>query len=293
LLNRRQLESLAAAGAFDNIAPDRPAVFAGAETVLAHAASAHEQRVSGQAGLFGASSSEAAPIRLPRDASWTLAQRMAAEREAFGFYFSAHPVDAARHLLTAYKVQTFAQISEVQVPEGERINARMAGLVEDARWRTSARGRRYMMATLSDRSGQFMATAFDDDVCAALEAAARAGHCGLLSVELDRRAGDEAPRVTIKRIQGFADLAKRTRLQMTIELRQPALATVIAKELGSARGGNGLVRFIVPIAGGEAVLLAGRDYALDEELARRVEMIAGEGSVDLSVQEPPKLALVG
>src|SRR4029079_11030206 len=77
LLTRRQLESLAGAGAFDSIKPERAAVFAGAETILAHAASAQEQRESGQVGLFGASSAEAAPIRLPRDASWAIAQRKA------------------------------------------------------------------------------------------------------------------------------------------------------------------------------------------------------------------------
>src|SRR5438552_3253124 len=68
LLNRRQLESLAAAGAFDSLKPERAAVFAAAETILAHAASAQDQRESGQAGLFGASSAEAVPIRLPKDA---------------------------------------------------------------------------------------------------------------------------------------------------------------------------------------------------------------------------------
>jgi DNA polymerase-3 subunit alpha len=46
-------------------------------------------------------------------------------------------------------------------------------------------------------------------------------------------------------------------------------------------------------SGGEATVVAGRDYALDGELAARIERITGEGSVDLSVQEPPKLALVG
>ena len=106
LLNRRQLESLAAAGAFDSIKPDRPAVFAGAETILAHAASAFDQRTSGQAALFGGGSSGAAPIRLPRDVSWTLAQRMAAEYDAFGFYYSAHPVEAQSHLLAAHNVRT-------------------------------------------------------------------------------------------------------------------------------------------------------------------------------------------
>jgi len=294
LLNRRQLESLAGAGAFDSLKPDRPAVFAAAETILAHAASAHDQRESGQAGLFGVSSAEAAPIRLPRDASWTLAQRMAAERDAFGFYFSAHPVDGQKHLLAAHKVKTFAEVSELRIAEGERLSAAMACLVEDARWRTSARGRRYMIANLSDSSGQFTATVFDDEPCEALEAAARSQSCGLLSVELDRRAGDETPRVTVKRFQLLESLAKRTRLEMTVRLASSDLVPLLARELAEARGGTGIVRFTVPLAnGGRALVLAGRDFALDGELAARIARITGEGTVDLGAQEPPKLALVG
>jgi DNA polymerase-3 subunit alpha len=294
LLNRRQLEGLAGAGAFDSIKSERAAVFAAAETILAHAASAYDQRTSGQAGLFGANSAEAAPIRLPRDASWTLAQRMAAERDAFGFYFSAHPVDASRHLLAAHKVKTFAEIANLQIAEGERVGSTMAALVEEARWRTSAKGRRYMMATLSDSSGQFVATAFDEEATAALEAAAKAGQCGLLAVELDRRSGDEAPRVTVKRVQPLTDLAKRTRLQMTVRVPDGCLAAQIAIEMAGLRGSNGLLRFILPLkSGGEAVIVAGRDFTLDGEVAARIERISGEGSVDLSVQEQPKLALVG
>ena len=293
LLNRRQLESLAGAGAFDALKNERAAVFDAAETILAHAASAQEQRETGQAGLFGVNSAEAAPIRLPREASWSLAQRMAAERDAFGFYFSAHPVDAAKHLLAAHKVKTFAEVAEFRINEGERVGATMAGLVEDTRWRTSARGRRYMMATLSDSSGQFLATAFDDEATSALEAAAKAGQCGLLTVELDRRAGDETPRVTIKRIQLLSELSKRTRLEMTVRVTNGQAAALVSKELREALGGNGRVRFILPLtSGGEAVVIAGRDFALDAELAARIERIAGEGSVDLSAQEPPRLALV-
>jgi DNA polymerase-3 subunit alpha len=293
LLNRRQLESLAGAGAFDSVKPDRAAVYGAAETILAHAASAQDQRESGQAGLFGVNSAEAAPIRLPRDASWTIAQRMAAERDAFGFYFSAHPVDAQRHLLAAHKVRTFAELSEIRVAEGERAGATMAALIEGVRWRVSAKGRRYMIASLSDRSGQFEATVFDEEPSTALETAAKSGACGLLTVELDRRPGDDTPRVTIKRFQLLDALAKKTRLQMTVRLSEASMIERIARELASAKSGNGLVRLIMPIAVGEATLVAGRDYALDGELASRIERITGEGSVDLSAQEPPKLALVG
>jgi DNA polymerase-3 subunit alpha len=296
LLNKRQIESLAGAGPFDANVPHRAAVFSAAETILAHAISAADERTSGQAALFGGEAHPgAAPIRLPRDASWTLAQRMAAEHDAFGFYFSAHPVDAQKHLLAAHSVKTFGELAQVPVPaDGSRSTATIAGLVEEARWKTSARGRRYMMATLSDSSGQYFATAFDDEPCAALEAAVRSGGCGLMTVELDRRPGDEAPRVTVKRFQPLDALAKRTRLEMIVRVPDADAVLRLARELTGAHGGTGAIRFVVSLGtGGEAVILLGRDYLLDAELAARVERITGEGSVDLAVQEPPKLALVG
>jgi DNA polymerase-3 subunit alpha len=223
-----------------------------------------------------------------------LAERMTAERDAFGFYFSAHPVDAHRHLLAAHKVRSFAEVTASPIASEGRTVAMMAGLVEDSRWRTSARGRRYLMATLSDSSGQYVATVFDDEPAAALEAAARSGQCGLVQVELDRRAGDEAPRVTVKRFQPLDSLARSTRLQMTIRVTDAAVVPAIAKELEQVRGRKGMVRLIVPLgSGGEAVMVAGRDFALCAELADRLERMVGEGAVELSAQEPPKLALVG
>jgi DNA polymerase-3 subunit alpha len=150
------------------------------------------------------------------------------------------------------------------------------------------------MATLSDSSGQYVATAFDEEPCTALEAAARSGSCGLMHIELDRRPGDEVPRVTIKRFQPLDALARRTRLQMTVRVPDGDAVLHLARELTGAHGGTGAIRFIVPLAGGgEAVILAGRDYVLDAELAALIERINGEGSVDLSVEGPPKLALVG
>jgi DNA polymerase-3 subunit alpha len=295
LLNRRQLESLAAAGAFDELSPDRAAVFAAAETILAHANVAADQRQSGQHGLFGGEGEmDVAPIRLPRDAVWTVAERMAAEHEAFGFYFSAHPVDAQRHLLAAHRVRRFGDLANVEIPEGTRASANMACLVEGVRWRVSAKGRRYMMATLSDPSGQFEASVFEDDACAALESAAKGGGCGLLSVELDKRAGDDAPRVAIRRFQPLDKLAQATRLRMEVRVRSSTEIASVASELHQARGGNGSVRIRVPLSGtGEALILAGRDFSLDGELSARIEAITGPGSVDLSAQEPPRLALVG
>ncbi|HEX6375469.1 MAG TPA: DNA polymerase III subunit alpha, partial [Allosphingosinicella sp.] len=74
LLNRRQIESLAGSGAFDEIG-ERWAVHAAAETILSAASSAAEARTSGQGGLFGEGPANVVPIRMPKSETWSLAQR--------------------------------------------------------------------------------------------------------------------------------------------------------------------------------------------------------------------------
>jgi DNA polymerase-3 subunit alpha len=293
LLNRRQIESLAGGGAFDPLDGNRAAVFAAAETILAHAASAADARESGQGGLFGGGESNVVPIRMPVASTWTLAQRMAAEKESFGFYFSAHPVDRYRHLAEAHGAKSYAALASLPAhAEGGRTGAVMAGMVEEARWRTSARGRRYLMATMSDSSGQFVATVFDDDASAQVEAAAKSGACALLQVELDRRPGEEAPRVTIRSLQLFESLSKRTRLQLEVEVDDIDAIERLRAVMAGERGGQGELRLQVKLDRGEAQLVLGRDFQLDAELAARIERLQGVVAVRLAVAPQPRLALV-
>ncbi len=191
LLNRRQLESLAAGGAFEELGHDRATIFAAAETILAHANAAAAARISGQGGLFGGDmAADVPPIRLPTGQHWSMAETMAAEKEAFGFYFSAHPTDSYRHLAQAHGCRSFTEWCAMPAPPAPEPDERgrrqpaptvsMAALIEDARWRTSARGNRYLMVACSDASGQFQASCFDDEVSVRIEEAAKAGGCGLL-----------------------------------------------------------------------------------------------------------------
>jgi len=294
LLNKRQLETLAAAGAFDSIDPNRAGIFATAETILATAARVHDMKTSGQGGLFGTADAVEPAIKLPLSARWTLAQRMDQEKEAFGFYFSAHPVDRHAHLAKMHGARSFVALGELSIPDdGTRAGATMAALVEDARWRTSARGKRYMMATLSDPSGQFIATCFDDMVAADLEEAARNGGCGLLTVELDRRPGEDSPRVSIKRIQPFESLANSARFVIELSVETPAAMASLGALLAEARGARGEVWVNAALPeGGAAKVLLGRDFLLDGELATRIETVPGISNVVLKTSET-RLALVG
>ena len=302
-LNRRQIESLAAAGAFECVEPDRGALFAGAEILLGHAAAAHRDRHGDQHSFFGGEAAAPEPVRLPAAERWSLAEAMAAEKEAFGFYFSAHPTDRYRHLAQAHGCRTYAERCAMPIPaapppddRGRRQPAQtvaMAALIEAAAWRTAkASGRRYLMATCSDSSGQFFATCFDDDVSARIEEAAKASGCGLLTVELDRRDGDETPRVTIRGIRPFEGMSMATRLKLAVATDDATAPARIAALLATARGGRGELHLIA-MRGDDApvTIVAGRDFLFDAELAARIERLPGVVSARL---EPlVALALVG
>ena len=65
----------------------------------------------GRADLFGEDSGDAMQaIRLPQDASWNLSETMVHERDAFGFYFAAHPITQFQAVTTSHGVQTYAAL---------------------------------------------------------------------------------------------------------------------------------------------------------------------------------------
>ena len=294
LINRRQLESLSGGGAFDALSMNRAGVFAMAETILAVASSAENSRVSGQGGLFGEGTASVAAVQIPTSTVWSLSARMNAEKEAFGFYFSAHPVDRYAHVAAAHGARNFSVICNQPAPvDGSRTTAVMAALVESVRWRTSAKGNRYLMATMSDPSGSFEATCFDDGAQKDIETAAQFGGCALINVELDRRPGEETPRVTIRRLQPLESLAGNARLKAEIVVNDAPAMARLADALTGARGGRSdiVVRAILA-DGREASVLLGRDFLIDGELADAMAEIAGVVSVSLTNAEPPRLALV-
>src|SRR3546814_8863428 len=114
---------------------------------------------------------------------------------------------------------------------GTRIPMVMAAMVESARPRVSQRGNRFLNLTLSDRSGQFQSSCFDEIAGKTLEALAADGGCAMLSVELDLLEGEETPRVTVRGAQPLADIAAKAALQLTCRVEAPAAIEEMARLL--------------------------------------------------------------
>ena len=275
LINKRQLETLAAAGAFDSINDNRAGVYGAAERIMAVCQRSHGERNSFQASFDMVTKPAGDEIRLSEDVYWSTADRTGHEREAFGFYFQAHPLDRYQHLAKSFGARDIVSLGEIDIPPGARIGATIAALVEDCRPRTSARGNKYMMATISDKSAQTIATCFEDSAVPDLERCAREGGCAVLTVELDKRAGEDTPRGSIKRVQRFGGLANTARLVLDVTIDDVQAIPILAGIIGDQRGGRGEVLVHVAIPGGEAELVLGRDFRLDGELAQKIENVPG------------------
>jgi DNA polymerase-3 subunit alpha len=283
-MNKRQIESLAAAGAFDELEPNRAAVYEGADMLLSVANSAAEARTSGQGGLFGeGGSGDMQAIRLPANSDWNLSEIMVRERDAFGFYFASHPVTQYQAVTSSHGAMTYAALCEEgPIAEGQRKPAVMAALVEGVRWRESKRGKRFVLVDLSDSSGQFSGSCFEEDQCQLLADMAKEGSCALLNVELDQRSDDESPRVAIRHAQAMDGLEKTTRTRMELEILNLGGLQELKNLVAPLSGGKSELIASVPSFDGEcADICLGRSFQLDAQIAETLSHVAGLANIRL------------
>jgi len=136
-VNRRVVESLIRAGAFDQLAtdkaqPSRNALLAG--VAMAMAAAEQNSANSNQNSLFGEVIDNAVHV-LPNVPAWTEQQRLQEEKAALGFYFSGHPYWAYQKDLSQFVSTTLANLAPKEQPQ------LLAGIVSGVRNRMTARGK--------------------------------------------------------------------------------------------------------------------------------------------------------
>jgi DNA polymerase-3 subunit alpha len=284
-MNRRQLEGLAAAGAFDVIEPNRARVMANADMLLAVADEAERSRTSGQHGLFGGEDHAAPALRLSEVEPWSRAEQMAKEREFFGFYFAAHPVEQWRAVASANGARSFASLMEAGAPVGGRAQAVMAAMVESVNRGKTRRGGDFIRADFSDSSGQFSAACFEESLVEPMLGWAKDGTCLLLQVELDSPSPDEPPRVTVRGARPLAEVKSAAAMVLKLDVLAPeAFAELRAMLVGGADGRGEVFARLRTGGETEPVIRLGRDFQLDGELAERLASVEGLANVALTAR---------
>src|SRR5205807_2867753 len=96
IANRKMLESLVKAGAFDFVGRDRAELFACIDESLSCAAAAQRDRTVGQVSLFD-EATHAATTKKRVVTPWGDHERLSYEKELLGFYVSGHPLRSEEH----------------------------------------------------------------------------------------------------------------------------------------------------------------------------------------------------
>jgi len=282
-LNKRGLETLAEAGAFDAIDTNRALVLANVEAIAALAARTHSDKAAGTSDLFGGGGGSKAPVLDLKPAKgWTPMERLGHEFGAVGFYLSGHPLDQYQSSLKKMGVKTFAEF-EAAVERGAT-DGRLAGIVLSARQRKSAKGNTFAFAMFSDTTGQFEAVIFSDTLAACGELL-EPGTPVVVSVAAER--DGEAIKMRVQGLEGLAKAAAGLQRGVRVVIepralagRRPAMAEL--KDVLKAGSGKGEVRLVLAygavsgIAGPRdvEVVLPGR-YDTSPEMIGAITAITG------------------
>lgn len=280
LMNKRQIERLASAGAFDTLVPDRAQAIAAAEIIMRMAQMQAQERESSQVSLFAG---DAAAVvdrpSLPIVKSWTDTEQLEEEKKALGFYLSAHPLDSYATILERERIISAKEVMTDAGLIGQTV--RMAGAIAGYREGTSKRGNKYGRLTLSDQSDAFELMYFGDDIDH-VRRLVEEGAPVVVSASIRKRDDDDSVGLSCRAVDSLETVAAQSSKGLYIEIEDVSAFEPMRAVLERKSGGKGRVTVKVDVAD-EARFAEFRlpgGYKVSPELRQAIAAEIGVGSVE-------------
>ena len=163
-VNKRMLEGLIKAGAFDSFGARRSQLMAMLDQAIEDGAAAQREREMGQTSIFGEAMNGGGSAHahvepsLPNVPEWDQAQRLKYERELTGFYITAHPLARYESTIQALATATTAGITELS--DGKEV--RLCGIIATVKTMLTKKGDRMAYVMLEDLQGTVEVIVFPD-----------------------------------------------------------------------------------------------------------------------------------
>jgi DNA polymerase-3 subunit alpha len=278
-VNRRVLESLVKAGAFDSLGGTRAGHWAAIDEALKHSQRLSRERNSGQNVFFGGGGDDfyaenSAPAgEVPE---WSEADRLAGEFATLGFYISGHPLDKYMSQMKALGVADIASI------EGKRNGAEcaFAGAVVQSRMMRTKRGQRWAIVTLQDRTGMLEALLFPETF-QKLEPILKNGQPVVLKGRVNVE--ESGSRLAVADGRSLEQILERlpSQLRVRVNLNETSKETLERlDQLMASRPGRCRVEFdLLRGDGSEAILESQRCVQADPELLEGIRGICGADAI--------------
>ena len=263
IVNRRVIESLVRAGAFDSINPHRASLLA--SVGIAMEAGEQASRSVSQVSLFGESSAAFEGPKLIDAPRWDDAERLQHEKLALGFYYSGHPFKFYEEEFSSVVRTRLSKLLPPSPEEGAR-QQHIAGVVESVRMQKTAGGR-MMVMMLSDGSARVEVVVYDEvldrhrnlvreDAIVLVEAKVRSFRRG------GEDGADVVMRIAAEKIHDLAGVRARFGRNLKLSMNGAADAKKLKKVLEPYRNGSLRVSIAYTNGNAEAEFDLGEDWKI-------------------------------
>lgn len=276
-INRRVLESLINAGAFDCFGRDRAELIGGLDRIIGYAQMAQNNRTIGQSDMFGSGGGNGPEkLVLPAFQPWLASEKLLREYQVLGFYLTAHPLDTYRPVLEKLRVQNFADFSAA-VKQGATAG-RLAGTVTGKQERKTRTGNKMGIVTFSDASGQYEAVLFSEGL-GQYRDLLEVGKSLVITVQAEER--PEGIGLRIQTAQSLEEKSVQMQKALRVYVRDSGPLKTVARHLNTR--GDGSVYFIVIKDEGsrEIEVELTEKYRISPEIAAALRSAPGVVDVEL------------
>ena len=146
-VNRKAIDSLTKAGAFDDLGYLRAEILPNFERLILRAEKRKKDQIVGQSDLFSYCKTKE-PVFLENSVQWSDSEMLSHEKSVIGFYLSQHPLDHFQLITKFFPTQTIAQVKARGVQ-----NIRLWGMISDLRETVTRKGDTMAFAQLEDKTG--------------------------------------------------------------------------------------------------------------------------------------------
>jgi DNA polymerase-3 subunit alpha len=290
LVNKKVLESLIKAGAFDSLAPEgadaargwRPRLIAGLDRILDHGSRHQRDREQGQSQLFGGDDSATDrhddASALGPGPAWSEAEALAFEKEALGLYISGHPLQRYADALKAIGARRLGELTQAEA------DVSIGGVATGIRHLKTKRGERMAVFSLEDEAAKVEAVVFPE---AFNRHAALIADDAMLLVRGKYERDDESSRLIVSEITPLDAVRERAIREVQIKLEGRGLGRDVMRELVDVLErypGDRRLSFVVEVNGAEHLRVraaSARRIKPSDLFVREVEALCGSGSVML------------
>jgi DNA polymerase-3 subunit alpha len=230
IANRKLLESLIKAGAFDFLGRDRSEIFSCIDDAVSASAAAQRDRTAGQVSLFDEATAPTGS-RKKHVTSWTEHEKLSYEKELLGFYVSGHPLDAYTDIFAAKNYRSIASLRALD----DRAPFKIAGaIVQVEKKFTRKEGKPFAVVWIEDRA-DLMEVVVWNEVYLKTAAILAVGRVVEIKATLDKR--DEIPRAVA---QDVRTLSPEKSNGATVSSLEPDQSTPVLLQFSAATTGDEL-----------------------------------------------------